>query len=226
MFNKAKMNFMKIPVGLVLAGIFLFGTAQAQTKIEKLTSTDKPVVDGTSSSESSRSSTPTGALHRHSVGLGFGQTFLIDDFDDNGEDKITVDGFYNYSASHSFDLLVNFHVSKHKFRGRSVLMRGIAPGIKAKLYQFDNFSPYLLGGLGIYAPKVRRVINSSGEMQDTKTKMAFGYHFGGGADLSLNSHVTVGLLFHLHNPFDVKQDIGPEVEGAYYKLMMLAFYVF
>tara|TARA_R110000868_G_scaffold30668_3_gene113187 strand:+ start:229 stop:903 length:675 start_codon:yes stop_codon:yes gene_type:complete len=224
MFNKAKKHLIKIPVGLALAGIFLFPQTHAQTKIEKLTSTDKPVVDGTSSSISGTS--PKGTLNRHSIGLGFGQTFLFEDFEDNGEDKITVDGFYNYSASHSFDLLVNMHISKHKFRGRNALIRGIAPGIKAKLYQFDNFSPYVLGGLGLYAPKVRRVLNAAGEIQDTKTKMAFGYHFGAGADLNLNSHVTVGLLFHLHNPFDVKQDIGSEVEGAYYKLLMLAFYVF
>src|SRR5690606_32055169 len=104
-----------------------------------------------------------------------GQTFLLNDLEDNGEDKITVDGFYNYSASHSFDLLVNFHISKHKFRGQHALIRGIAPGIKAKLYQFDNFAPYALAGLGIYAPKVRRL--NGGSTQDTETKKAFGYHF-------------------------------------------------
>src|SRR5690606_2383811 len=127
-------SFVKIPASILLSGIFLFGV-NAQTKIEKLTSTDKPVVDNTSNSSSS-SSAPTGALNRHSVGIGFGQTFLAGDFDKNGEDKITFDGFYNYSASHSFDLLVNIHASKHKFQEKHAILRGIAPGIKAKLYQF------------------------------------------------------------------------------------------
>ncbi len=210
---------------LFFIGIFFISTSFAQSKIEKLTSTDKPVVDSTSKSTPATSS-PKGSLQRHSVGLGLGQTFLLDDLEDNGENKITVDGFYNYSASYSFDLLVNFHVSKHKFRGRSALLRGFAPGIKAKLYQFDNFSPYVLGGLGLYAPKLKRIIDSSGTVQETETKIAFGYHFGAGADLSLNNNVSVGLLFHLHNPFDLKQEVGQEVEAAYYKLMMLAFYVF
>lgn len=214
-------SFIKIPASILLSGIFLF-SANAQSKIEKLTSTDKPVVDGTSKSASSSGN--TGAINRHSVGLGFGQTFLLDDLEDLGEDKITVDAFYNYSASHSFDLLVNAHVSKHKFRGRHAIIRGIAPGIKAKLYQFDNFAPYALGGLGLYMPKVRR--GPDGNIQETESKLVFGYHFGAGADLNLNKHVTVGLLFHVHNPFDVKQEIGADVEAAYYKLMMLAFYVF
>lgn len=221
MSKLALKSFVKIPASFLLSGIFLF-TVNAQTKIEKLTSTDKPVVDSTSNSTAS--SAPKGALNRHSVGLGFGQTFMVGDFKHTGEDKITFDVFYNYSASHSFDLLVNIHSSKHEFRNYHTSVRGIAPGIKAKLYQFDNFAPYALAGLGIYAPKLRREVN--GQIQETKSKMAFGYHVGAGADLNLNSHASVGLLFHLHNPFDVKQDLGPEVEGAYYKLMMLAFYVF
>ena len=222
----ANKSILRIPLKLCFLGIFFIGTTLAQTKIEKLTSTDKPVVDSTSKLSSSSSSSPSGMLQRHSVGIGLGQTFLLGDLEDNGENKITVDGFYNYSASHSFDLLVNMHISKHKFRGRSALVRGFAPGIKAKLYQFDNFSPYVLGGLGLYAPKLHRVINANGDIQQTETKIAFGYHFGAGADLALNNNVSVGLLFHFHNPFDLKQDVGQEVEAAYYKLMMLAFYVF
>lgn len=221
MSKLALKSFIKIPASILLSGIFLF-SASAQSKIEKLTSTDKPVVDGTS--KSSSSTTSSGSLNRHSVGLGFGQTFLLDDLEDNGEDKITVDAFYNYSASHSFDLLVNAHISKHKFRGTHAIVRGIAPGIKAKLYQFDNFAPYAVGGLGLYMPKVRRITNNT--VQETESKLVFGYHFGAGADLNLNNHVSVGLLFHVHNPFDVKQEVGAEVEAAYYKLMMLAFYVF
>lgn len=223
MSKLAFQSFIKIPASFILSGIFLFSVS-AQTKIEKLTNTDKPVTDETSKSESKTPSGPAGGLNRHAVGIGFGQTFLMDDLDKNGEDKITFDAFYNYSASYSFDLLINAHISKHKYQGRYALVRGIAPGIKAKLYHFDNFAPYAVAGLGLYQPKLRRVVG--GTVQDTETKTAFGYHFGGGADLYLNSHASVGLLFHLHNPFDVKQDVGPKVGAAYYKLMMLAFYVF
>ena len=40
-------------------------------------------------------------------GLGLGQTFLTGDFGKNGEDSITVDLYYKYKASYSFDLIVN-----------------------------------------------------------------------------------------------------------------------
>src|SRR5690606_25591879 len=98
MLKIAKRSLIKIPVSFFLAGIFLFN-AHAQSKIEKLTSTDKPVVDGTS--KEVISPTNSGRLNRHSVVLGFGQTFLMQDLEDTGEDKITFDGFYNYSASYS-----------------------------------------------------------------------------------------------------------------------------
>jgi len=97
-------------------------------------------------------------------------------------------------------------------------------GIKTKFYQIDNFSPFAVAGLGFYAPKVRREIR--GQLVESETKVAFGYHFGGGGDLKLNDKVTVGLYGSFHNPFDVKQELGPEVEGRYYKLLITAFYSF
>ena len=56
--------------------------------------------------------------------------------------------------------------------------------------------------------------------------MTFGTHFGLGADLELNQNYTVGLIAHVHNPFDVEQELLPEVEGFYYKLLFTLFYKF
>jgi len=161
---------------------------------------------------------------KHSLGIGVGQTFVAGDFNDHGEDQITWDLLYNYSASYSFDLLTNFHHSKHKFANQFTQLTSLNLGIKSRFYQIDAFSPYAVGGLGFYAPKVRRLVN--GTIQETEAKLAFGYHFGIGGDLRLNEKITVGLLANYHNPFDVKQEQGPEVEGRYYKLLITAFYSF
>ena len=163
-------------------------------------------------------------LKVHSIGVGVGQTFLSGDFSKYGEDKITADLFYNYSASHSFDFLANFHYSSHEFREQKVTTTGLALGIKAKMFNFDAFSPFAMGGLGFYAPKTTREIN--GVLMESESKITFGYHFGGGVDLDLNDKVTVGAMAMLHNPFDVKQDDQPDVEGAYTKLLLTAFYKF
>lgn len=165
-----------------------------------------------------------GKLKVHSAGLGIGQTFLAGDFDDNGDDKITFDLFYNYSASYSFDFMANAHYSSHKFKGRKVELSGLALGIKGKVFQMDAFSPFVYGGLGFYQPKVRRM--QADELVDSESKVVFGYHFGAGIDLELNNRFTVGVMAHLHNPFDVSQENQEEVEGAYHKLMMTCFYKF
>lgn len=211
-------NFSKyvIPAALLVAGF----TAQAKPSIKKLTSSEKSKdVDS-----SIPASTDMNPLKKHSIGLGVGQTFLMSEFADKGEDKITWDLFYNYSASHSFDFLANFHTSKHKYLDQYTQVTGLALGIKAKAFQFDNFSPFITGGFGFYQPKMRRRINN--ELVTSKTKLTFGYHAGVGADLRLNNKFTVGVLGTLHNPFDVKQDLQPEVEGSYVKLMMTTFYTF
>jgi hypothetical protein len=163
-------------------------------------------------------------LKVHSVGVGIGQTFLSGDFKDHGEDKITADLFYNYSASHSFDFLANFHYSNHEYRTREVTSTGLALGIKAKMFNFDAFAPFAVGGLGFYAPKMKRVID--GVLVESKSKITFGYHFGAGVDLDLNDRVAVGAIGMVHNPFDVKQDDQADVEGSYYKLLLTAFYKF
>ncbi len=65
---------------------------------------------------------------------------------------------------------------------------------------------------------------TSRELVDTEKKTAFGIHLGGGADLRLNDNFTVGILGHFHNPFDVKQDDGMDVEGSYFKLLITLLY--
>jgi hypothetical protein len=165
-----------------------------------------------------------GDINRHSVGLGLGQTILFGDLKDNGDNQITVDAFYSYSASYSFDLLANFHLSKHKFREQSVTIPGVAVGIKGKIFQFDNFSPFVLGGLGFYHPTVERF--SENQITKSEGKWTFGTHLGFGVDLKLNDQFVFGIFTHYHNPFDIKQEIGPEVEGSYSKFLITTMYSF
>lgn len=209
-----------VPVVFLITGTSVFG----KSSIQKLTSKDKAEkVKDEVQKVASKPRIPSG-VRKHSVGVGIGQTFIAGDFQDTGDDQITWDLLYNYSASYSFDLLMNFHHSKHKFSNTYTQLTSLNLGIKTKLYQVDAFSPYAVGGFGFYAPKVRREVN--GQLLESETKVAFGYHLGVGGDLRLNEKVTVGLLGQYHNPFDVKQEIGPEVEGRYYKLLITAFYSF
>ena len=165
-----------------------------------------------------------GEINTHSIGIGLGQTRLMGDFRDLADDAITPDILYNYSASHSFDLLVDFHYSEHKFKNQKVIIPGLAIGIKAKTYQIDSFAPFLLGGFGFYQPSVKRELN--GELVNSRKKITFGYHLGLGGELRLNRHYVVGVLLHYHNPFDVKQEVGSDVEGAYFKMLLTAMYTF
>ncbi len=217
--NKISILIM-VPVVYLSTGTFVFGKGA----IEKLTSKEKSEkVKDEVKKTVSEPRIPSG-VRKHSVGVGIGQTFVAGDFQDTGEDQITWDLLYNYSASYSFDLMANFHHSKHSFSNKYTQLTSFNIGIKSKLYQIDAFSPYAVGGFGFYAPKVKREVN--GVLRESETKVAFGYHLGVGGDLRLNEKVTVGLLANYHNPFDVKQEIGPEVEGRYYKLLITAFYSF
>lgn len=163
-------------------------------------------------------------LQKHSLGLGLGQTFMTGEFEDNGINKITLDFLYNYSASYSFDLLVNFHHSKHELKERYTRLTGLAFGIKGKLYHFDGFSPFALAGLGLYYPHVRR--NLANGLVESEPRIVFGNHFGLGGELKLNDRFSFGILGQHHNPFDVRQETGPEVEGSYFKLLITTFYTF
>ncbi|MBF0297986.1 MAG: outer membrane beta-barrel protein [Oligoflexia bacterium] len=183
-----------------------------------------PAIKAKSSSNTREDAEKEAGIHLHSAGIGIGETFLGGDFANHGEDKITFDFFYGYSASHSFDFLANLHRSTHEYKGEQVIVQGIALGIKGKFYQFDSFSPFAEGGFGFYRPIVTRKIE--GTLTESEGKTAFGMHLGAGIDLKLNKNVAVGMLMQYHDPFNIKQDIGPEIQGYYFKIMMIAAYCF
>ena len=174
-------------------------------------------------------------LKRHSLGIGIGQTILSGDFKNHGENAIAPDIFYNYSVSHSFDLLINTHWSKHKqavlrsSRNTFTELAALAIGVKGRFFQFDLFSPFAVAGLGLYYPRIRK--QEPGETVPTKTKatVTFGHHLGGGVELELNNHFSLAFMGHYHNPYDIKHDTGErevKVEGAYFKLLVVAFFIF
>lgn len=206
-------------LALVWASCIL--AAEPVPNIKKITSGEKAQEVATTLPEPARI---PGEINLHSLGVGVGQTFLAGDFSDNGDDSITGEIFYSYSASHSFDFFSNLHYSKHEFSDKSVVLPGLALGIKAKLYQFDSFSPFIVGGLGFYRPQVTSNPGTGPVKSEAKT--SFGNHFGIGAELRLNRHYSMGLLAHYHNPFDIKQELGPEIEGSYSKLLITGLYSF
>lgn len=208
------------------AAILLAGVSFAKPTIKGLTSSNsaKNVESEVEDAKNNPARTIPSALKVHSLGIGLGQTFLAGDFEDNGDDKITWDLFYSYSASYSFDFLANVHYSKHKYKSRKVDLSSVNFGIKGKVYQMDSFSPFVVGGLGFYQPKTRRI--QANALTDSESKVVFGYHFGAGIDLDLNSKFKIGVLATLHNPFDVDQENQEKVEGSYHKLMMTCFYKF
>jgi opacity protein-like surface antigen len=159
-------------------------------------------------------------INKHALGIGLGQTFLMGNFEKKGDNKITGDLLYSYTASYSFDLLVNLHASSHSYKNKNVWLRGLSMSIKARSYEFDAFSPFLLGGLGFYRPQISKD-NVVSEQKNT-----FGMNFGGGLDLRLNTKMIVGLLAHYHMPFEVKQDDMENVRGSYFKLLLTAMYLF
>lgn len=165
-----------------------------------------------------------GEIHKHSLGIGIGQTFLRSNLSENGNDKITEDLYYNYSASYSFDFVANAHYSHHTYLNREATTRGLALAIKGKGFQFDAFSPFVLGGLGFYMPSASRIVN--GVPTESRKQLVFGVNVGAGVELRLNSEVTIGVIAHYHDPFDVRQDVGPTLEASYMKLLLLVSYTF
>ena len=159
-------------------------------------------------------------INKHAIGVGLGQTFLYGQYEDYGDNKIVADFFYSYSASYSFDLLVNIHSSKHSYKDKEVNLLGTSMGIKARFYEFDAFSPFLLGGLGFYAPQIK-----NGDLR-SEIKNTFGFNTGAGIDLRLNQKITVGLLYQFHKPFEVKQEDMVDLTGYYAKLLITVMYQF
>lgn len=164
------------------------------------------------------------AINTHSVGLGLGQTALDGDFSNHGADSITPSFFYEYSASHTFNLLVELHRTTHKLKNEKVILAGLPIWVKAKVLQYDAFTPFVMAGLGFYLPSETRIIND--QALDSKTNTTLGLNLGLGSDLRLNRHFSVGLLGAYYDPFDVKQDTAPPVSGRYYKLLITGFYHF
>ena len=236
MLNKilkiVKKKFNKAPV--LMAGVFISATLtcaygedakQVKPNIHVLTS-DKTAkkVNNEIPDSNDNSDRISDAIHKHSLGIGIGQTFLRSDLGDNGNDKITGELYYTYSASHSFDFVANAHYSNHSYLNRESSIRGLALSIKAKGYQFDAFSPFVLGGFGFYLPSASRILN--GTPTETRKQLVFGMNLGAGVELRLNDQYTVGVIAHYHDPFDVRQDVGPKLEGSYMKLLMTLAYTF
>jgi hypothetical protein len=230
MLNKILNTVTLTPV--FLAGVFIFAPTasvradeekQIKPNIHQLTN-EKSAKKANASNNSDEAERIPGAVHKHSVGIGIGQTFLRSDLGANGNDKITPDLYYTYSASYSFDFVANAHYSTHTYLNREATIRGLALAIKGKGFQFDAFSPFVLGGFGFYLPSAKRILN--GVPTDTRTQLVFGVNVGVGVELRLNDEATIGVIAHYHDPFDVRQDVGPPLEGSYMKLLIVASYTF
>ncbi len=225
MLNKILKNSIIAPV-LMTGVLFLnpaFAQAQMKPNIGNLTSekTAQKVNNNIPEASENEEERIPGGLNKHSIGIGVGQTFLRSDFHEHGTDKITPDLYYNYSASYSFDFNANLHYSKHKYQNRDVTIRGLALAIKGKGFQFDAFSPFVLGGFGFYMPKATRIGTGP-----TRSQLVFGMNLGAGVELRLNSEASVGIIAHYHDPFDVRQEVGSDLEGSYMKLLIIASYTF
>jgi hypothetical protein len=192
---------------------------------EKTTSKKKEEVEEKADDKEAAPSGTTSAaprrLQQHGLGLGLGQTTLFGDYGKHGQDKITVDLLYSYAASYSFDLLVDAHMSKHKDNSESMKLMALTGSIKGRVFEYDNFSPFLLGGLGFYAPQADRI--GTGK---TAQKVTFGLNFGGGVDLRLNDEFVIGAMAQMHCPFKVQQDRGSDLRGYYLKMMLTGMYLF
>ena len=216
---------------VLMAGVLFLTKAYAEEKqvkpnIHQLTNekTAKKVTSENAENEDNSHRIPN-ELHKHSLGIGIGQTFLQSSLGDNGNDKITTDLYYNYSASYSFDFLANAHYSTHHYLNRSATIEGLALAIKGKMYQIDAFSPFVFGGFGFYNPSESRA-DSSGVITETKSQIVFGINAGVGVELRLNSTYTIGAILHYHDPFDVRQDVGPKLEASYVKMLLTVLYTF
>lgn len=196
-------------------------------KEDKAVKSDEPIQERETKLDFSKG-TPGGGtssasprqLRQHGLGIGLGQTFLWGKYSKHGQDKITLDLLYSYAASYSFDLLVDAHMSEHEDGKDRMKIMGASGSIKGRFVEYDNFSPYFLGGLGFYAPKAKR----DGKWSDQK--VTFGLNFGGGVDLRLNEHYVVGLMGQMHWPFKVQQDDQSDLNGYYFKMLITGMYLF
>lgn len=153
-------------------------------------------------------------IDKHTVMLGVGQTFLTgDEFNYFGSDSLTLDFFYIYTPNKSkpFDLVSNFHWHNLKNRNRELNIRSTNFSFRYKFTQFQEFKPYLMGGLGFYNLQSSR---------NEKSKTVLGNTLGAGVDLNLNKNLTIGLNLQHHNPFDATFNTGRTLDGSYNKIML------
>jgi len=211
-------NLIRNKLAIFLMASFICPPIFSQTKMEQMTTGDK-------SQDLPKLKVFEDDINIHSLGLGIGQAYMTGDFNSNGASDLSWDILYNYSASHSFDLLVDLHANSYNRDNHEVSLYGLAASLKGKFFHFDNFIPFALGGMGVYAPKITTSY-SDGSSYESDRSIVFGLNFGAGLDLKLNRHFRVGALFQFHNPFDVQPDNGPAIEGAYYKLLFTTFYSF
>ena len=199
----------KLTVLCAVSFSFVISPSFSADKIEALKKEAKNVI-----------STTQREIHKHAIGIGLGQTFLFGNFSGKGDDKITADLIYTYTASYSFDLMINAHVSTHEYKRKAVWLRGYNMSIKGRSYEFDSFSPFLLGGLGFYMPQIE---DADGKTSDAK--YTFGANMGGGIDLRLNKDFVTGIIAQYHYPFEIKQDETENIRGSYFKLLLTLMYL-
>ena len=210
MQKKFTSNF--IALALALVGALSF-PAFSQSKIEKMTT-----ADGEKTLPETR---VDDYLKISSLGLALGHTWLYGDYANYGSDGLSWDIYYDYSASHTFDLLVDFHWNGYSNNsGGSETLIGLVPSAKIKFYQFDNFTPFLILGLGFYYPEAQ------GNGFESNNRVVLGLTYGAGLDLRLNRMFKIGAIFQIHNPFAVNQENGSEFDGSYGKLLLVGFYSF
>ncbi len=163
---------------------------------------------------------------RHYIGLGFGQMFLFGDYASLGEDKIVFDLYYQFKSSLMFKLIANVHA--HKFEiGKQVFKTKSANfGIKAKIFDYDKFSPFVGLGFGLYWPSAERTLNNSNSIIKADTKTAFGLNAFTGLDLDVSERFNLSFMAHYHKPFSVSYDNQPDLSGAYLKLLIIPSYRF
>ena len=200
-------------------------TSPRKAKISRQAPLPAPTIEENTIAETPAAAMPTERstypTKTHIVSLGIGQSLLFDRYGKNGEDKITADLYYAYRSSYTWDFIANLHQSKHKKTGRWTKLQGLALGIRGNLFHFDQFAPFVLGGLGLYRPQ----IETGGLTSERKTVL--GWHLGAGVELQLQRHFAIGLLAHVHNPFKIKADGNrPKAKGRYAKCMMTASYIF
>jgi opacity protein-like surface antigen len=201
--------FLKLMAFIAMSFLFITTVASAKENSESEKEANKAV------------SAAKREVHKHAIGFGLGQTFLLGNFEKKGDNKIAADLLYTYTASYSFDLMLNAHYSEHEYKGKAVILRGYTMSIKGRSYEFDAFSPFVLAGLGFYMPQIK---NSSGETSEAK--YTFGMNAGAGVDLRLNQKVVAGILAQYHLPFEIKQDETENIRGSYFKLLLTMMYLF